>query len=228
MQDKEGFFIAFEGGEGSGKSTQAQLLYDKLISKGWPALLTKEPGGDDGVCKDIRTVLLNPKYKGNFDPMAELLLFLADRAQHVNQVIRPALLDEGKIVVCDRYEASTYAYQINGRGVVTSEDFRTLSLKVTSGHRGGFSPLRPNLTFWLDIDPKIGLQRNIDAKKRNRFEMEDISFHEKVRDGFVDYFNNAEKKNWKKLDATKPIEELHKEVMLKMADLLKSDADLLM
>ncbi len=213
MTTKTGLFIVFEGGEGSGKSTQAKLLYDELVIKGWPAFLTKEPGGDDGVCKDIRTVLLNPKYKGSMDPKTELMLFAADRAQHVGQVLEPEIKN-GKLVICDRYEGSTFAYQCAARGF-SIQAFEMLNQYATSG-------LKPNFIFWLDIDPVIGLQRNVGASKRDRFEMEDLSFHQNVRIGYEEYFKSQEPRRYIKLDAAKSIDELHQEIIWNLIGKLRS------
>ncbi len=176
---KRGLFVVFEGGEGSGKTTQAKLLIEALEKDGRQVFLTKEPGGDEGICRDIRTLLLNPAYSGKMSAWAELLLFEADRAQHVEKVILPAL-EEGKVVISDRYEAATYAYQCAGRGVCSSGQYVDLNDRVTGG-------LKPDFTFWIDVNPELGLKRNVDAKKRDRFEMEDISFHHKVRKGYQDY-----------------------------------------
>ena len=109
----QGKFIVFCGGEGNGKSTQAKLLAEFLKKEGKEALLTKEPGGDP-VGNDIRSILLNPEYKEIFSYRAELLLFIANRAQHVERVVKPAL-EAGKIVVCDRFDSDTFAYQFGGR-----------------------------------------------------------------------------------------------------------------
>ncbi|TSC89844.1 MAG: dTMP kinase [Parcubacteria group bacterium Gr01-1014_3] len=213
MKGNRGIFIVFEGGEGSGKSTQAKLLYEELVSKGWPMFLTKEPGGDDGVCKDIRTVLLNPKYKGSMDPKTELMLFAADRAQHVGQVLEPEIKN-GKLVICDRYEGSTFAYQCAARGF-SIQAFEMLNQYATGG-------LKPNFIFWLDIDPEIGLKRNVEVSKRDRFEMEDVSFHKNVRVGYEEYFKNMEPRKYLKLDASRPIDELHKEIVLKVVYMIRS------
>ncbi len=204
MENKLGKFIVFEGGEGSGKTTQARLLYESLKKEGRDVLLTKEPGGDDGVCKDIRQLLLNPKYQGLMSSHAELLLFEADRAQHVHAVIRPAL-EQGKIVISDRFEASTGAYQCGGRGLKWPEFGRINEFAAQE--------LVPDFTFWIDIDPKIGLKRNFDASKRDRFEMEDIEFHNRVRKGFDLYFDGIHPKKYQKLNGNLAIAELHAQIL---------------
>ena len=199
-------FLVFEGGEGSGKSTQAKLLARYLESCGYPVLLTKEPGGNDELCGEIRKILLDPRHAGQINRETEFMLFEADRAQHVQRVIDPALAD-GKIVICDRYEASTYAYQCGGRNVCGSRDFELINGLATQG-------LRPDFTFWLDIDPEIGLRRNVEAKKRDRLEMEAVDFHQHVRNGYEYYFHNmVESEHWMKFDAQQSIEAIHSQII---------------
>lgn len=217
---KKGLFIVFSGGEGSGKTTQAKLLYDYLLESGQEVFLTKEPGGDNGVCRDIRKILLSAEYAERVSPRTELLLFEADRAQHVDSVLVPAL-KEGKIVVSDRFDPDTFAYQCGGRKVCGLEDIKILNDFATCGLYPDFYP---DFYFWFDIDPKMGLDRNLKTGKRDRFEMEDLSFHRRVRDGFAVYFNQlVDPDRWKKLDAEKSIESLHQEVVatLKSKHLIK-------
>jgi dTMP kinase len=174
-----GAFITFEGIEGSGKSTQIALLHDHLVRMGRAVTLTREPGGTP-IGDQIRKVLLDPANE-NLDATAELMLYAASRAQHLREVIRPAL-GEGRIVLCDRFSDATLAYQGYGRGL-SVQTIRELDRIVTAG-------LRPDLTLLLDIDALAGLGR---ARGRNatqglhgeaRFENEDIAFHTRVRDGY--------------------------------------------
>ncbi len=174
-----GAFITFEGIEGSGKSTQIALLHDHLLQQGRTVMLTREPGGTS-IGDQIRKVLLDPKNKG-LDPTAELLLYAASRAQHLREVILPALAG-GVVVLCDRFSDATLAYQGYGRGL-SVPTIRELDDIVTGG-------LKPTLTVLLDIDARTGLGR---ARGRNaaqglhgeaRFENEDIAFHTRVRDGY--------------------------------------------
>lgn len=203
---QRGLFLVFEGGEGSGKSTQAKKLKEYLEKLGHSVLLTKEPGGDDELCGEIRKILLDPRHAGKVNRQTEFMLFEADRAQHVNRVIDPALAD-GKIVICDRYEASTYAYQCGGSNVCGARDFELINGLATQG-------LRPDFTFWLDIDPEIGLRRNVEAKKRDRLEMETIDFHQHVQKGYVYYFDNMEEEGgWAKFDAQQDVEVLHNQIV---------------
>ncbi len=174
-------FITFEGCEGCGKTTQAKLLIDKLHSVHVPVLLTREPGGTK-IGDQIRKILLHAD-NTDMTPMAELLLYEASRAQHVEQVIVPNL-SNGINVVCDRYGDASVAYQGVGRDL-------TIQLVKSANHlaTGG---LRPDVTFLIDVDSDVGLSRararnlNFDfAVEEGRFEEEDIAFHRKVREGYL-------------------------------------------
>ena len=165
-------FITFEGIEGTGKTTQITLLADYLKSINYNVLVTKEPGGTE-FGQIIRKIILDPntKFKHNH---TELLLFFADRAEHVEKVILPAL-KEKKIVLCDRYIDSTYAYQYEGRGI-SIEYIKFLDKMIN---------LYPDLTILFDCNPSIGLSRASKRAALDRFEQEELSFHEKVRQGFL-------------------------------------------
>lgn len=172
-------FITFEGIEGSGKTTQIRLLAQRLQSRGVPALTTREPGGCP-IADAIRAVLLNPDHKA-MSPRAELLLYAAARAQHVEEVIRPALA-AGKIVLCDRFSDATIAYQGEGRGL-DRELIDTLNNVAVKG-------LTPDLTILLDMPVEEGLRRAIERNDRHemkegRFEQESLRFHERVRQGYL-------------------------------------------
>ncbi|MFC2009922.1 dTMP kinase [Chloroflexota bacterium] len=182
-------FITFEGGEGSGKSEQAMALYRRLFKMNVPAVLTHEPG----VTQLGRKISFWLKWKQNLKitPTAELLLFNASRSQIVSEFIRPAL-DEGKVVICDRYFDSTTAYQGYGRG---------LDLKdVKAANMLGSGGLTPNVTILLDVPSEAGFNRKND-KKADRIEQEDIEFHKRVRNG---YLNMAAEnpKRWITIDGT--------------------------
>jgi len=159
--------ITFEGIEGSGKSTQARRLADEL-----GALFTFEPGATETGVR-IREIVLGT---GPVAPQAELLLFLADRAQHIAEVIRPALA-AGRIVICDRYNDSTLAYQGYGRRIPLAP-LRQLTEEATGG-------LRPDVTFLLDVPVALGLSRAGRRGAIDRIESETVAFHERVRHGFV-------------------------------------------
>ena len=171
---KGGMLIAFEGGEGSGKSTQAARLAEWLTERGVAVTTTHEPGATDFGVR-IRQILLDSP-DGSLTPRAEALLFAADRAHHVDTVIRPAL-DRGDVVITDRYVDSSLAYQGAGRALAV-DDIRRLSRWATGG-------LRPDLTVLLDIDPEFGLERARAAGHgHDRVERESLEFHQRVREGF--------------------------------------------
>jgi len=168
----DGAFIAFEGGEGAGKSTQEALLATWLHRQGHDVLRTREPGGTPAG-ESIRAVLLGNEYAG-LDERAEALLFAAARGEHVARVIGPAR-EAGRVVVCDRYIDSSIAYQGVGRGL-GADYVRELNLWAIRG-------LLPDLTVVLDIDPAVGLGR---VKNPDRLESEPIDYHRTVRQAFLD------------------------------------------
>lgn len=172
-----GLFIAFEGPEGAGKTTQVQMLVEWLCARGDRVLRTREPGAT-GVGQAIRGLLLNRDPHFNIPPKCEALLYAADRAAHVATLIKPALAD-GKVVVTDRYMDSSIAYQGMGRAIGT--DIVELALWATDG-------LYPNLTVLLNIDPAAGLARaraRAGAAGADRIESEPLPFHERVQAGFL-------------------------------------------
>ncbi len=166
-----GIFIALEGGEGAGKSTQAKLLEQWLSSAGHDVVLTREPGGTP-VGAALRAILLNHD-TGSLSPRTEALVYAADRAEHLDALIRPALT-VGSIVITDRYVDSTLAYQGAGRSLDVA-DLEQLAQIATGG-------LRPHLTIVLDIDPVDGLSR---AGELDRIESEPLDFHQRVRERFL-------------------------------------------
>lgn len=167
-----GLFVAFEGGEGVGKSTQIARAAQWLRSRGRTVVETREPGGTP-LGRQLRALLLDPA--AHVTPRAETLLYGADRAHHVETVIRPALVD-GSVVLTDRYVDSTLAYQGAGRGL--GADARV----VTSWATGG---LLPDLTVLLDLDPEVGLARAGARAAPDRLEGDTLAFHRAVRDGFL-------------------------------------------
>lgn len=183
-------FITFEGGEGCGKSTQARLLLKKLEQQGIPTILTHEPGGT-ALGNEIR-MLLKSKQGPSISPQAELFLFAASRVQLVAELVRPAL-QEGKAVICDRFTYSTTVYQGYGRGV----DLATVGMVNTMATGN----LKPNLTILLDMPSEQGLERRRSSK--DRFELEDLSFHHRVREGYLK-MAAAEPDRWLLIDASLP------------------------
>lgn len=185
-----GLFITFEGGEGCGKSTQARLLRNRLEQQNIPVVLTHEPGGTS-LGTEIRK-LLKRKRSSSIVPQAELFLFAASRVQLVAELIRPAL-EETEVVICDRFTDSTLVYQGYGRGL----DLTT----VETVNNMATGNLKPDLTILLDMSPEQGLARKQSLK--DRFELEDLSFHHQVREGYLK-MAAAEPDRWLLIDASLP------------------------
>lgn len=206
-ENGKGLFITFEGGEGSGKSTQARLLGSYFAQQGQTVTMTREPGGE-ALGRKLREILLSPHTR-DLDSLAELFLYMADRAQHVASVIKPALA-RGEIVICDRYVDSTWAYQGYGRqhSLYTIE---TLNKIASHG-------VTPNLTILLDVPVDVGLSRanarnGQDGYKEGRFEAEAMAFHVRVRQGYLDL---REKYNYLRfcyVNANADVETVHNEVL---------------
>lgn len=169
---REGYFISFEGGDGSGKSTQIQILREFLEERGYDVILTREPGGTP-ISEKIRSIILD-KANSEMDDMTEALLYAAARAQLVSQVIRPAL-EEGKVVICDRFVDSSMAYQAYARGLGDS---------VKSINAFAVGDCMPDLTILLKVNPQVGSSR-IGNRERDRIELASIDFHKKVYEGYL-------------------------------------------
>jgi len=195
----KGIFITFEGIEGSGKTTQIKLLGERLKKQGLKVLTTYEPGDTD-VGQKIRNILLEPEI--NINPLCELILYFADRVQHVNEKIKP-YLETGFIVICDRFTDSTVAYQGYARGV--SIDI------IKELNRILLNEFKPDLTILLDLPVIIGLKRNQQVNKTDRFELEDLAFHDRVREGYLK-LAEIEPERFFVLDATKSQIELAEEI----------------
>lgn len=192
MKDK-GLFISFEGIEGTGKTTQARLLYERLKGHGFDVVLTNEPGGTK-IGEKIREILLEVDHK-EMSYITELLLYNAARSQHLQEKILPSL-NAGKIVITDRFSDSTLAYQGYGRGIDINL-LDTLDKIATGG-------IKPDITILFDLDVETGLKRNLKINKIDRIELEDIEFHRRVRNGYLQ-IAKSEPARIKIVDASEPL-----------------------
>ncbi|MFT4262634.1 MAG: dTMP kinase [Nocardioides sp.] len=204
-----GVFVCFEGGEGSGKSTQSRLLADTLAADGFTPLLTHEPGGTE-VGRTIRRIVLSPE-TGALADRCEALLYAADKAEHVETLVLPALA-RGEVVIMDRYVDSTLAYQGAGRTLPVAE--------VEEVARWATRDLRPHLTVVLDLEPSAGLGR---FEGRDRIEGESLEFHERVRHAFLT-MAGADPDHYLVLDARAPVEEIHRAILARAIPLLEQAA----
>ena len=196
---KRGVFISFEGVEGAGKSTQAKLLAEYIVELGYLVVLTREPGGTP-IAEQIREILLEPGNAGMTD-VTELLLYLASRAQHVYQLILPAL-SAGKMVICERFSDATFAYQGYARGF----DMNALE-QMNRIATGG---LEPNLTIFLNLEVEDGFGRKQGADL-DRLENEGFDFHSKVREGYLSIARRAPQR-MKVIDARGSVQDVHRRV----------------
>ncbi len=206
-----GVFVAFEGGEGGGKSTQVDLLCAWLREQGHEVVRTREPGSTPAG-ERLRALLLDPA--SALSPRAEALLYAADRAQHVDTVVRPAL-ERGAVVVTDRYVDSSLAYQGAGRDLVV-DDVARLSRWATGS-------VRPDLVVLLDVAPEIGLARAQRVGAPDRMEAESLAFHGRVRQGFLDLAADAPAR-YAVLDAASPPGAVAEAVRRRVAPLLHAPA----
>jgi dTMP kinase len=211
-------FITFEGIEGSGKTSQIHSIQTYLSEKGHDVITTREPGSSE-IGTQIRSILLDSKNKG-LDSLAELLLYMADRAQHLNETIKPAL-SAGKIILCDRYFDATLAYQGYARGL-------DIGL-ITKLHQLAFSDVRPDLTLLLDLPAEEGLARawqQIENGQRTnretRFEEEALAFHSKVRSGYLTLAAD-EPQRFRIINATASIKEVQQAMIVIIEQALNRD-----
>ena len=197
-------FITFEGGEGTGKSTQAKLLLKSFRKITKNIILTREPGGTSQ-SELIREILVKDQEK-EWNPLTELLLINASRNEHINNLIKPAL--KKKIVICDRFIDSTKVYQVYTKSV--DEQIFSFLNKIIA------SDLEPKITFLIDLDPKVGLKRTkIRKGDENRFENYDVNFHKKIRQGFL-LQAKRNKKRIMLIDGTLSKVEIHKQIVNKV------------
>ena len=206
MHSPTGLFVCFEGGEGSGKSTQSRLLQRWLEEQGHVVVLTFEPG-DTPVGRRLREIVLSPD-TGALSPRTEALLYAADRAEHVDSLVRPAL-ERGEVVVMDRYVDSSLAYQGAGRELDVAD--------VERVSRWATGDLRPHLTVVLDLEPEQGLGR---FAGRDRMEGESLEFHRRVREAFL-RMAAADPDHYLVLDARSPVDEIAAAVQGRVAPLLE-------
>ena len=203
-----GLWITLEGGDGSGKTTQAALLEEWLRARGHTVVRTREPGGSD-VGRLVRDIVLH--HRGDIAPRAEALLYAADRAHHVATVVRPAL-ERGDVVIQDRYLDSSVAYQGAGR-VLDAGEVRELSLWATEG-------ALPDVTVLLDLDPAAARRRlDADDKPFDRLEAERAEFHERVRAAFLE-LGASEPDRFLVLDAARPVEDLAADIRERVREAL--------
>lgn len=206
-----GKFIVFEGGEGTGKTTQIELLEQMLRDNGFVVFRTREPGGTNcPISEKIRGLLKDPANK-KMVPETELFLFLASRAQHVQQVIKPQL-EQGTIVLCDRFYGSTLAYQHFARGLFDLNEVIRLNAFATAG-------LEPNLTILLDLEPEKGLARIKDQLSLDRLDSEKLEFHNKVRTGYLTLSKTLP--NWFVVSADADVSYINQLIWNKVLELIK-------
>ena len=210
MSKAQGKFITIEGVEGVGKSTQLEFLQEHLHSLGINFILTREPGGTV-YSEKIRNLLLEINDE-SLDPVAELLLIFAARAQHLNTLIKPTLA-QGIWVICDRFTDATYAYQGAGRDLG-----QNLVARLESLVQG---ELRPDLTLILDLDPETGLQRATERGELDRFETEHLDFFNRVRDCYLALAANASER-YRVIDAGKEVAAVRAELITQVNDWLDS------
>lgn len=201
MKESKGYFITFEGIEGAGKSTHAARLYETLKEKGYPVVLTREPGGTP-IGEKLRALVTDPA-NGEMDKLTELLVMAASRAQHLHQVIRPAL-GEGKIVISDRFTDASLAYQGYGREI-------PLNMVRELNEMAAWN-CRPDLTLLFDIEPyhamsRVRDRRQIEEQLPDRLERLTIDFYDRVRKGYLD-LAYEEPQRFRKFDAAQPLDTL--------------------
>ncbi|MGP8154122.1 MAG: dTMP kinase [Smithella sp.] len=207
--------ITFEGVEGSGKSTQIKLVADYFVKKNVPLLVTQEPSGTD-IGRKIGGILFNSEHY-YMCAESEMFLFCAARAQHVREKILPAL-EQNKVVLCDRFSDATYAYQGAGRGL----DYEFI--KLINDYSAMF--LKPDLTLLFDLPVEVGLQRAMDRNNRlkepssiDRFERENIDFHQRIREGYLNILRN-DPKRFRLIDANRDVNKIQEEVCQYISDFI--------
>ncbi|KWX86056.1 thymidylate kinase [Paenibacillus riograndensis] len=210
---REGFFITLEGGDGSGKTTVLGRVAAYLQNHSMPYLITREPGGIE-IAEKIRSIILDPAHTA-MDARTEALLYAASRSQHLAEVVEPAL-KEGLTVLCDRFVDSSLVYQGYARGLGI-EEVRSINQFATGG-------LMPDLTFYLDVDPEVGLSRIAATQDRevNRLDLESMAFHQKVREGYRQVVE-SDPQRIVVLDANRPIHMVEQDIVQTLKDRILKD-----
>lgn len=210
MTMQKGFIISFEGGEGAGKTTQIVRLRDHFVKEGFDVVVVREPGGTV-ISEQIREVVLSSKNIG-MAYTAEVLLFQAARAQVYRELVLPSL-EAKKIVLMDRTRDSSVVYQgmVRKFGVDTIEELNKISTKDTY----------PDLTFLLDVDPKLGVERQVQAGGANRFEMENLAFHQEVREAYLYLAKQNDHARWELVDANQTLEAVEEVIWKKVAEIIE-------
>lgn len=203
----KGIFITLEGGDGAGKSTQIDNIKRYFEERGYDVLISREPGGTH-IGEKLRDILLD-RSNSEMDDVTEMLVYAASRAQHVSELIKPSL-DEGKVVICDRYVDSSLAYQGYGR------ELGSIVKEVNDAATRG---LMPDITFWLDLDPEEGRKRAGNEGELDRLEVENKDFHSRVRDGFR-AICEADPKRIKMIDASESVEEMKQRIYEHLDEML--------
>ncbi|ETT46917.1 MULTISPECIES: dTMP kinase [unclassified Paenibacillus] len=210
---REGFFITLEGGDGSGKTTVLGRVAAYLQNHSMPYLITREPGGIE-IAEKIRSIILDPAHTA-MDARTEALLYAAARSQHLAQVVEPAL-QEGITVLCDRFVDSSLVYQGYARGLGI-EEVRGINRFATGGRM-------PDLTFYLDVDPEVGLSRIAANQNRevNRLDLESLEFHQKVKAGY-ELVIGSDPERIVVLDANRPIHMVEQDIVRVLKDRILKD-----
>ncbi|WP_226647430.1 dTMP kinase [Mesobacillus subterraneus] len=209
---KKGIFITIEGPDGSGKTTILQMLAENLVNEGYEVVATREPGGIE-IAEQIRKVILDPENTA-MDPRTEALLYAAARRQHLAEKVKPAL-EEGKIVLCDRFVDSSLAYQGYARGLGIDE--------VYSINEFAIENMMPAMTLYFDVAPEIGLERINKNKGRevNRLDLEKLEFHQKVREGYTILADRFSERIVK-VDASKDLDTVYEQAEAQIRKLINT------
>lgn len=209
----KGLFITVEGPDGSGKTTQIKALEAYFKQKGYDVVITREPGGTK-ISEKIREIILDKENK-EMDSITEALLYAASRAQHVTEVIKPAV-DNGKIVICDRFMDSSIVYQGIGRklGIRLIENMNKIAVKN----------YMPDITFLFKLQPEVGIERKANQGNKDRLESENLAFHERVFEGYM-MLEKLYPHRIKAIDANKSIEEIHQEMINAIERFLKEKGE---